>query len=63
MRLAAAAAALSLFAAPAFAKGKSKGPKDGQFCSKSAIGTTAQDKSGNTLTCKAEKKGKARWTK
>ena len=63
MRIAAAIAALSLVAAPAFAKGKSKGPKDGQFCAKSAVGTTAQDKAGNTLTCKADKKGKPRWTK
>jgi hypothetical protein len=48
---------------PSFAKTKPKGPKNGQFCPKSAIGTTAQDSSGATLTCKADKKGKGRWTK
>ena len=45
-----------------YAKGK-KGPKDGQYCSKKAVGTTATDKAGNTLTCKADSKGKPRWTK
>jgi hypothetical protein len=63
MRTAAVALALSLFAMPSFAKTKPKGPKNGQFCPKSAIGTTAQDSSGATLTCKADKKGKGRWTK
>ena len=66
MRIASVALALSLFAMPAFARGKSaaaKGPKAGQFCSKSQVGTTAQDKSGGTLNCKADKKGKSRWTK
>jgi hypothetical protein len=62
MRFAAVALAVGLFAAPSFAKGK-KAPQDGQFCSKKQVGTTAQDKSGTTLTCKADKKGKARWTK
>ena len=66
MRAAAFALALSLFAMPSFARSKStaaKGPKAGQFCSKSQVGTTAQDKAGATLSCKADKKGKARWTK
>lgn len=64
MRAAALALALSLFAMPSFARSKSsKGPREGQFCSKKAVGTTAQDKSGNTMTCKADKKGKPRWTK
>jgi len=62
MRIAAVALAFSLLSLPSFAKGK-KAPQDGQFCSKKAVGTTAQDKSGNTLTCKADKKGKPRWTK
>jgi hypothetical protein len=64
MRTAAIALALSLFAMPSFArKSATKGPKNGQFCPKAAIGTTAQDSSGATLTCKADKKGKGRWTK
>lgn len=66
MRAAAVALALSLFALPSFARSKSvaaKGPRAGQFCSKSQVGTTAQDKSGVTLSCKADKKGKSRWTK
>jgi len=62
MRFTAVALAFSLFALPSYAKGK-KGPKDGQYCSKKAVGTTATDKSGNTLTCKADSKGKPRWTK
>ena len=60
MRTASAALALSLLALPSFAKEK---PKDGQYCSKKETGATAQDKKGNTLTCKADKKGKLRWTK
>jgi hypothetical protein len=66
MRAVAFAAALSLFAMPSFARSKStapKAPKAGQYCAKSAIGTTAQDKTGATLTCAADKKGKGRWTK
>lgn len=66
MRAASLALAVSLLAMPSFARSKTssaKGPKAGQFCSKSQVGTTAQDKSGATLTCKAGKKGKARWTK
>jgi hypothetical protein len=51
MRTAAAAAlAFALLASPAFAKSKSstatKGPRVGQFCSKAAVGTTAQDAKG-----------------
>lgn len=62
--LTAAALAAVLFAAPAFAKSsKSKGPKSGQYCSKSAVGTTTTDSSGNTLECRIGKKGKARWVK
>jgi hypothetical protein len=64
MRTAAVALVLSLFAMPSFAsRSRPKGPTAGQFCPKAAIGTTAQDKSGATLTCKADKKGKGRWTK
>lgn len=66
MRAAKFVLALSLFALPSFARSKAaaaKGPKAGQFCSKSQIGTTAQDKAGTTLTCKVGKKGKSRWTK
>jgi len=40
-----------------------KEPRAGQFCSKAAVGTTAQDSKGTTLECKADKKGKPRWTK
>src|SRR6267143_3977980 len=35
----------------------------GQFCSKAAVGSTAQDSKGATLECKADKKGKPHWTK
>ena len=64
MRLAAVAIALSLVSLPSFAKKTSKkGPQDGQYCAKNEVGTTAQDKKGNTLTCKADKQGKPRWTK
>jgi len=55
------ALALMLLAAPAFAKGNK--PKDGQFCSKKQEGKTKADKSGANLTCKADEKGKLRWTK
>lgn len=37
--------------------------RDGQFCAKAAVGTTTQDAKGNALECKADKKGKPRWTK
>lgn len=66
MRAAALAVAVSLFASPSFARGRkasTKGPQEGRFCAKTAVGTTAQDSSGSTLTCKADKKGKPRWTK
>jgi len=66
MRAASLALALSLFAMPSFARSKTaaaKGPKAGQFCAKGQVGTTAQDKAGVTLNCKADKKGKSRWTK
>ena len=66
MRAAAIAVALSLFAFPSFARSKkasAKGPQAGRYCAKTAVGTTAQDASGATLTCKAGKKGKARWAK
>jgi hypothetical protein len=60
MRRIALALAFTMLAAPAFAKGK---PKDGQYCSKKQSGKTATDKAGATLTCKADDKGKLRWTK
>jgi hypothetical protein len=64
MRLVAAALALSMLAAPAFARrSSSKGPRAGGYCSKSAVGTTSTDKKGATLECKADGKGRARWTK
>jgi len=66
MRAAALVVALSLFAFPSFARSKktaAKGPQAGRYCAKTAVGTTAPDASGATLTCKADKKGKARWTK
>ena len=50
-----------LFSTPAFAKGSKV--KEGQFCKKSQDGKTKTDKSGATLTCKADDKGKLRWTK
>jgi hypothetical protein len=65
MRLLATALALSLFAAPAFARSRSanKGPRAGGYCSKNAIGTTSTDSKGVSLECKADKRGKARWTR
>jgi hypothetical protein len=64
MRLFATALALTLAAAPAFARrSPSKGPRAGGYCSKSAIGTTSTDKKGLALECKADGKGRARWTK
>jgi hypothetical protein len=62
MRRIAFALVFALAASPAFARGK-KGPKDGQYCSKKMIGKSSSDKSGATLTCKADDKGKLRWTK
>ena len=66
MRAAALALAIGLIAFPSFARSKAKaakGPQAGRYCAKSAVGTTAQDASGATLTCKADKKGKSRWSK
>ncbi len=66
MKIAAALAlSFAMLSMPALAKTQAaaKAPKAGAFCAKAAVGTTAQDKSGTTLTCKADKKGKARWTK
>jgi hypothetical protein len=65
MRTLSAALALSLLAAPAFARGRSssKGPRAGGYCAKSAVGTTTTDSKGTTLECKAHKRGRARWTK
>jgi hypothetical protein len=56
------ALALMFLAAPAFAAGKAK-PKEGQFCSAKQEGKTKTDKSGATLTCKKDAKGKLRWDK
>ena len=65
MRTLAAALALSLLAAPAFARlrNSSKTPRAGGYCAKSAAGTTTTDSKGDTLECKADKRGRARWTK
>jgi|GEM_PF-2053800 len=59
------ALSFALLSLPALAKtqASAKAPRAGAFCAKAAVGTTAQDKSGVSLTCKADKKGKARWTK
>ena len=54
-------AALVLAASPAFAKTPKK-PVAGQFCKKAKIGTTATDKAGVALECKAEGK-RAKWSK
>jgi hypothetical protein len=61
MRRLAAALALALIAAPAFARKKE--PRAGAFCGKKDVGLTVQGKSGDTLECKAGKKGKTRWTR
>ena len=64
MRLVAVSLAFSLLAAPAFARrSSSKGPRAGGYCSKSAVGTTSTDKTGVTLECKADGRGRARWTR
>ena len=64
MRPLAAVLALSLLAAPAFArKNASKGPHKGGHCSKIAVGTTSTDSKGASLECKADKGGKPRWTR
>ena len=64
MRLVAVSLAFSLLAATAFARrSSSKGPRAGGYCSKSAVGTTSTDKKGVTLECKADGRGRARWTR
>ena len=65
MRTLSAVLALSLLAAPAFARrgNSSKGPRAGGYCSKNAVGTTSTDSKGVSLECKADRKGRARWTK
>ena len=64
MRLVAVSLAFSLLAAPTFARrSSSKGPRAGGYCSKSAVGTTSTDKKGVTLECKADGRGRARWTR
>ena len=40
-----------------------KAPIAGNFCKKTAKGTTALSAKGVTLTCKADAKGALRWTK
>jgi len=55
------ALALVILATPALA-GSSK-PKEGQFCKKGQEGKAKKDKSGASLTCKDDGKGKLRWTK
>jgi hypothetical protein len=54
-------AAAVLIASPAFAKG-TKGPAAGRYCKKSKVGTTVQDKAGNTLECKLDGK-RTKWMK
>ena len=65
MRHLAAALALSLIAAPAFARARTsrKGPHAGGTCSKGAVGTASTDRKGATLTCRPDSKGRGRWTK
>ena len=70
MRRLALVLSLSLLAAPAFARKAAatgttttKGPRAGEFCAKTAIGTSAQDAKGVAIHCKAGKKGRARWSK
>jgi hypothetical protein len=65
MRTLAAAIALLLLAAPAFARSKNakKGPRAGGYCSKSAVGTTSTDNKGATLQCRTDKTGTPRWTR
>jgi hypothetical protein len=55
-------AALVLAASPAFAKKAGRAPREGRYCAKAKVGTTAQDKKGNTLECKQDGK-RARWVK
>jgi hypothetical protein len=65
MRTLAAAMVLSLFTAPAFARARTSrmGPHAGGYCSKSAVGTTSTDRKGAPLTCRADRRGRGRWTK
>ena len=68
MRRLALVLSLSLLAAPAFARkaaatGTTKGPRAGEFCAKTAVGTSAQDAKGVAIHCKAGKNGRARWSK
>jgi len=65
MRTLAAALALALLAAPAWARARnsSKGPRAGGYCSKNAVGTTSTDKKGVSLECKADRNGKPRWVR
>jgi hypothetical protein len=65
MRTLAAALALAVLAAPAWARARnnSKGPRAGGYCSKSAVGTTSTDKKGVSLECKAGRNGKPRWVR
>lgn len=56
------AAAIVLAASPALAKKAGRAPREGRFCAKAKVGTTAQDKKGNTLECKQDGK-KSRWVK
>ena len=55
------ALALMFLATPALAT-KAK-PKEGQFCKAKDEGKTKTDKTGATLTCKKDAKGKYRWDK
>jgi len=65
MRILAAALALSLLSAPAFARGRTsrKGPRAGGYCSKAAVGTTSTDSKGASLECRADRRGRTRWMK
>ena len=65
MRTLAAALALSLLAAPVFARGRTsrKGPHAGGYCSKAAVGTISTDSKGASLECRADRKGRARWVR
>ena len=65
MRALAAALALTLLAAPAFARSRSarKGPRIGGDCPKNAVGTTSTDSKGASLQCRADRVGKPRWAR
>ena len=71
MRRLALVLSLSLLASPAFARKAAatgtgttaKGPRAGEFCAKTAIGTNATDAKGVAIHCKAGKNGRARWSK